>query len=158
MITPIRSINIFSNKNNSRPHNNKNLYNKKIDTTSFDSVSFSGKTIPSKLSQESVELIQNFAKKLQLNKIYKFENPNVEKFEITSIASPKNSETRTLILQYSDYSKNNMTKHLMCTIKDTGEIIENGNTVKNPKEIDIYEQILPAIITHASKELKVKFN
>lgn len=51
-----------------------------------------------------------------------------------------------------------MTKHIMCLIKDTGEIIENGIPVKNPKEIEIYEQVLTAIINHASKELKVKLN
>lgn len=77
---------------------------------------------------------------------------------MTSIATPQEPTSRTLILQYSGYSKENMTKHVMCLIKDTGEIIENGIPVKNPKEIEIYEQVLTAIINHASKELKVKLN
>lgn len=156
MITSIRSINFFQNNNNSNIQKNSQKYYKNLNTISCDSVSFSGKTISSKLSQESIELVQNFARKLQLNKIYKFDNPNVEKFEITSIASPKNSETRTLILQYSEYSKNNMTKHIMCAIKDTGEIFESGNQIKNPDEISIYEHILLEIINQASKELKIK--
>ena len=158
MITSIRSINFFQSKNNQNIQNNSNKYYQKLNSLPCDSVSFSGKQISSKLSQDSIDLVQSFAKKLQLNKIYKFDNPNVERFQMTSIASPKNPETRALILQYFGYSKDNMTKHIMCTIQDTGEIIESGNIVKNPKEIDIYEQILPAIITHASKELKVKFN
>lgn len=157
MITSIRSITFSQNRNkiNNQKQNNylSNLYN-----TPCDSVSFSGKQISSKLSKESVDLVQNFAKKLKLNKVYKFDNPNVERFQMTSIVTPQEPTSRTLILQYSGYSKENMTKHIMCAIKDTGEIIENGIPVKNPKEIEIYEQVLTAIINHASKELKVKLN
>lgn len=155
MITSIRSNQLFIKRNNTPVKNNYAQATKKHNI-SYDSVSFSGKTIPTKLSQESIDLVQNFAKKLQLNKIYKFENPNVEKFEMTSIASTKNSDTRMLLLQYFGYSKNNMTKHIMCTIKDTGEIFESGNPIKNPKEIALYENIIPALINHASKELKIK--
>lgn len=155
MITSIRSNPLFIKRNNTQV---KSSYTQapKMQNISYDSVSFSGKTIPSKLSQESIDLVQNFAKKLQLNKIYKFENPNVEKFKMTSIASTKNSDTRMLLLQYFGYSKNNMTKHIMCTIKDTGEIFESGTPIKNPKEIALYENIIPALINHASKELKIK--
>lgn len=155
MITSIRSNPLFIKRNNTQV---KNSYTQtpKMQNISYDSVSFSGRTIPTKLSQESIDLVQNFAKKLQLNKIYKFENPNVEKFEMTSIASTKNSDTRMLLLQYFGYSKNNMTKHIMCTIKDTGEIFESGTPIKNPKEIALYENIIPALINHASKELKIK--
>ncbi len=155
MITSIRSNPLFIKRNNTQV---KNSYTQtpKMQNISYDSVSFSGRTIPTKLSQESIDLVQNFAKKLQLNKIYKFENPNVEKFEMTSIASTKNSDTRMLLLQYFGYSKDNMTKHIMCTIKDTGEIFESGTPIKNPKEIALYENIIPALINHASKELKIK--
>ena len=155
MITSIRSNPLFIKRNNTQV---KNSYTQtpKMQNISYDSVSFSGRTIPTKLSQESIDLVQNFAKKLQLNKIYKFENPNVEKFEMTSIASTKNSDTRMLLLQYFGYSKNNMTKHIMCTIKDTGEIFESGTPIKNTKEIALYENIIPALINHASKELKIK--
>ena len=155
MITSIRSNPLFIKRNNTQL---KNSYTQtpKMQNISYDSVSFSGRTIPTKLSQESIDLVQNFAKKLQLNKIYKFENPNVEKFEMTSIASTKNSDTRMLLLQYFGYSKDNMTKHIMCTIKDTGEIFESGTPIKNPKEIALYENIIPALINHASKELKIK--
>lgn len=154
MITSIRSIN-FSNNTNI-PIQNNNKYNQALHSTtaSCDRVSFSGKF--NRLSGETIDLVQNFAKKLQVNKIYKFENPNVEKFQMTAIASGQNSETRTLLLQYSGYSKNNMAKYLMCSINDSGEIFEYGLPVKKQEEINIYEKILPALINHASKELKVK--
>lgn len=152
MITSIRSIN-FSNVTNLTPQQRSkrcsNLY-----STPCDSVSFSGKF--NRLSDESIGLVQNFAKKLKLNKVYKFDNPDVEKFQLTSIASPKDPETRTLILQYSGYSKDNMTKHIMCTINDLGEIFESGVPVKKQDEITVYEKFLPEIINQASKELKIK--
>lgn len=47
-----------------------------------------------------------------------------------------------------------MTKHIMCTINDLGEIFESGIPVKKQDEITIYEKILPELINHASKELK----
>lgn len=40
-----------------------------------------------KLSSESTELIREFAKKLQLNKLYKFDKPDVQTFHVTAIAS-----------------------------------------------------------------------
>lgn len=157
MISSIRSITFFQNKNTINKQN-KNNYLSNSFNNPCDSVSFSGKQVSTRLSKESVDLVQNFAKKLKLNKVYKFDNPNVEKFQMTSIATPQEPTSRTLILQYSGYSKENMTKHIMCAIKDTGEIIENGAAVKNPKEIELYEKVLTAIINHASKELKVKLN
>lgn len=157
MISSIRSITFFQNKNTINKQN-KNNYLSNSFNSPCDSVSFSGKQVSTRLSKESADLVQNFAKKLKLNKVYKFDNPNVEKFQMTSIATPQEPTSRTLILQYSGYSKENMTKHIMCAIKDTGEIIENGAAVKNPKEIELYEKVLTAIINHASKELKVKLN
>ena len=155
MITSIRSNTFFNKQNNlSVKHHTVQFQN--TQNIPYDSVSFSGKIIYPKLSQESIDLVQNFARKLQLNKIYKFDNPNIEKFEITSIASKNKPENRTLIIQYSGYSKNNMTKHIMCTVKDTGEILESGIPIKNSNEITLYENIIPALINHASKELKIK--
>ncbi len=151
MITSIRSINFF-NRTNINQTSGKQCHN--TCTTQADSVKFTGKY--NKLSEESVNLVQNFAKKLQLNKVYKFGNPEIEKFQMTSIASPKNPEARTLLLQYSGYSKDNMTKHVMCAINDAGEIFEGGLPVKRQDEINIYEKIIPELINHASKELKVK--
>lgn len=157
MISSIRSIQFSQNRNMVNKQNQKNYLSNSYNIP-CDSVSFSGKQVPTKLSKESTDLVQNFAQKLKLNKVYKFDNPNVERFQMTSIATPQEPTSRTLILQYSGYSKENMTKHIMCAIKDTGEIIENGTPVKNQKEIELYEQVLTAIINHASKELKVKLN
>lgn len=157
MISSIRSIQFSQNRNIVNKQNQKNYLSNSYNIP-CDSISFSGKQVPTKLSKESTDLVQNFAQKLKLNKVYKFDNPNVERFQMTSIATPQEPTSRTLILQYSGYSKENMTKHIMCAIKDTGEIIENGTPVKNQKEIELYEQVLTAIINHASKELKVKLN
>ncbi len=157
MISSIRSIQFSQNRNMVNKQNQKNYLSNSYNIP-CDSISFSGKQVPTKLSKESTDLVQNFAQKLKLNKVYKFDNPNVERFQMTSIATPQEPTSRTLILQYSGYSKENMTKHIMCAIKDTGEIIENGTPVKNQKEIELYEQVLTAIINHASKELKVKLN
>lgn len=153
MITSIRSIN-STNTNNIQLQNKNNKCMNLYSSTPCDSVTFSGKA--NKLSNESLELIQNFANKLKLNKVYKFDYPNVEKFNMTSIKSQTNPETRTFILQYSGYSKDNMAKYIMCAINDSGEIFENGTPIKNQEEINIYEKILPELINRASKELKIK--
>ena len=63
---------------------------------------------------------------------------------------------RNLLVQYSGYTKDDTTKHIMCIIKNNGEILENGTPVKNADEIALYEQILPELIHRASKELKIK--
>lgn len=153
MITSIRSTN-FMNINNVQQQNKSSKCMKFYSSTPCDSVTFSGKA--NKLSDESLELIQNFANKLKLNKIYKFDYPNVEKFNMTSIPSQTNPETRTFILQYSGYSKDNTAKYIMCSINDSGEIFENGTPIKKQEEINIYEKILPELINRASKELKIK--
>ena len=86
MISPIRSTNFLNVKTITPQERSKRCSN--LYSTPCDSVSFSGKL--NRLSDESIGLVQNFAKKLQLNKVYKFDNPNVERFQMTSIASPKN--------------------------------------------------------------------
>lgn len=155
MITSIRSINFINQTNNIKNKENSNHHNN-IQNNYCDTISFSGKLINPKLSAKNRELVQDFAKKLQLNKIYKFSSKNSEKFQITSIASPENTQSRILILQYSGYSKDNMAKYLNCTIKDSGEVIESGEIVNSSKKIDVYEKVLPELINYASKQLKIK--
>ena len=156
MIISIRSINFSNLNNNVNTQNKSKRCRNYLNKNQFDTISFSAKSSQLKLSGDSLIMIQKKKKKLQLNKIYKFDNPNVERFQMTSIVSPRNPETRTLLLQYSGYSKDNMTKHIMCAINDSGEIFENNNLVKNENEIKIYEKILPELINYASKELNVK--
>jgi hypothetical protein len=38
---------------------------------------------------------------------------------------------------------------------NNGEVYENGNMIKNKKDIAIYENIIPELINKASKELKL---
>ena len=158
MISSIRSINFSNNyKTNITTSHSKRFNTPKINFNNCDSVSFSGKAqTASKLSESSVELVQNFAQKLQLNKIYKFNTPDVEKFQLTSIANKEKPEMRNLLVQYSGYLKDDTTKHIMCIIKNNGEVFESGLPVKNGDEIALYEQILPELIHRASKELKIK--
>ncbi len=158
MINSIRSINFSNNYiSNVNQSHNKRCNTPKLNLNSCDSVSFSGKTQNlSKLSDESVELIQNFAQQLKLNKIYKFRTPYVEHFHLTSIANKENPKMRNLIVQYNSYAQDDTTKHLMCIINDNGEVFENGDLVKNTNEIALYEEILPKLINKASKELKIK--
>ncbi len=158
MISSIRSINFSNNyiSNISTSHS-KRCSAPAINYNSCDRVSFSGKTqTVTKLSDQSAELVQHFAKQLKLNKIYKFSTPDVEKFQLASIATKEKSDMRNLLVQYSGYTKDDTTKHIMCIIKNNGEILENGTPVKNADEIALYEQILPELIHRASKELKIK--
>lgn len=154
MITAIRSNNI----NNSRCYGNmpqkQTSYSPKANMC--DSVSFSGsEKALVKLSDASNELVQKFAQQLKLNKMYKFDIPNVEHFQLASVASRKNPDTRHLYIQYSAYSRDNSAKYIMFSVNNSGEVYENGNKVKNQKDIAIYETILPQIINKASKELKI---
>ena len=158
MITNLRSINFSNNyiSNNNQVHS-KRCCTPKVNFNSCDSVSFSGKAQNlSKLSNESNELVQKFAQKLQLNKIYKFSTPNVEKFNLISIANKNNPNMRNLLIQYADYRNDNATKHIMCLVNHDGEIFEKGTLVKNPCEVKLYEEIIPELIHRASKDLKIK--
>lgn len=117
-----------------------------------DSVSFTGgaKSI-AKLSNESTELVQKFAKGLKLNKLYKIDTP-VEKVRIASVATPQSSEERSLFIQYSSYSKDNLGKYLMFSVNGSGEVYENGTKLKQSKNLALYETMLPKLINMASKE------
>ncbi len=162
MISSIRSINFSNNYNsisNTGVSRSKKCNTPSINYNNCDSVSFSGKTQTlNKLSEQSAELVQNFAKQLQLNKLYKFNTPDVEKFQLASVATREKPDMRNLLVQYSGYTKDDSTKHIMCIIKNNGEILESGTPVQNSDEIALYEQILPELIHRASKELKIKLN
>ena len=154
MITAIRNNN-FSNyrcSNNTQQHNINNNFITHSAMT--DSVSFSGNL--AKLSEHSSELVQQFAKKLELNKLYKFDTPNVERFQIASVASPKEPSTRNLFIQYSSYSKDNSARYMMFSINNLGEVFENGEKIKYQKDVNLYEILLPKLINKASKELRIK--
>lgn len=154
MITAIRSNNFRNSQYCSIKQQNQINYSPKANQS--DSVSFSGSEKGLvKLSEASNELVQKFAQKLKVNKMYKFDTPNVEHFQLASVASRKNPETRHLYVQYSAYSGDNSAKYIMFSVNNSGEVYENGNKVKNKKEIAIYETILPQIINKASKELKI---
>lgn len=154
MITAIRSNNFRNSQYYSIKQQNQINYSPKANQS--DSVSFSGSEKGLvKLSEASNELVQKFAQKLKVNKMYKFDTPNVEHFQLASVASRKNPETRHLYVQYSAYSDDNSAKYIMFSVNNSGEVYENGNKVKNKKEIAIYETILPQIINKASKELKI---
>ncbi len=162
MISSIRSINFSNNCNyisNTGVSRSKRCNAPSIKYNNCDSVSFSGKTQAlNKLSEQSTELVQNFANLLKLNKIYKFSTPDVEKFQLASIATKEKPDMRNLLVQYSGYIKDDSTKHIMCIIKNNGEILESGTPVTNSDEIALYEQILPELIHRASKELKIKIH
>ena len=152
MINPLRNFNIYNNTG-IQDRNKKcsiplNIYSK-------DSICFRANLC--KLSNDKITLVQDFAQKLKLNKVYKFERPNIEKFQMISIASPSNAEKRILLVNYSGYSKNNTTKHITCTINEHGEIFERDTRVKNKNEINIYGDIITSLINIASKELKIKY-
>lgn len=158
MITNIKSINFSNNyiSNNNQVHS-KRCCTPKPNLNSCDSVSFSGKAQNlSKLSKESTELVQNFAQKLQLNKIYKFSTPDVEKFNLVSIANKENPAMRNLVVQYSDFRNDDTSQHIMFIVNNNGEILENGTKVRNPRQVELYEKILPELINRASKDLKIK--
>lgn len=153
MITAIKNNNFTNLLNSTKLRisntNNTNNVNSNYMT---DSVSFSGNI--AKLSNESTELVQKFAKGLKLNKLYKIDTP-VEKVRIASVAAPQSPEERSLFIQYSSYSKNNLGKYLMFSVNKSGEVYENGTKLKQTKDLAIYETILPKLIDMASKEFNM---
>ena len=155
MITAIKTSN-FSNNRSYGVTRQSNL--KRVQTlpqNNMDSVSFSGKTqVTTKLTDTSTAMVQDFAQKLKLNKIYKFENP-VENYQITTFMTDKKNPERSLLVKYSGFSDNNTGKHIMFTVQHNGEVLENGEVVKNAKELNLYEKMLPELINAASKELKL---
>lgn len=156
MITSVQNIN-FTRCNTIARNQNKNItYPKLSQSQVCDSVSFTGGKMPKiKLSSESTELIREFAKKLQLNKLYKFDKPDVQTFHVTAIASKNHPENRILYVQYSGYAKDNMTKHLKCAISNSGQVFEDNQLTNKAKDVTAYEEIIPELISYASKELKV---
>ena len=109
----------------------------------------------SKLSDESCELIKKFTTQLEPNKMDKFDTSIEENFQLATVASKESTEARNLYVQYSAYSKDNSAKFLMFSVNNNGEVYENGNMIKNKKDIAIYENIIPELINKASKELKL---
>lgn len=150
MITAIRNNN-FTNfatptKLGVSNQNNAN----KISNYMSDSVSFSGNAV-AKLSDSSTELVQKFAKELKLQKLYKIDTP-AEKIRIASIKDPDAPSERSLFIQYSGYSRNNSGKYMMFSVNNAGEVYQNGEKLKETKDIAVYENILPSLIKMASKE------
>ena len=150
MITAIKNSNftnlLCSTKLGISNQNNTNKVNSNYMT---DNVSFSGYV--AKLSNASTELVQKFAKGLKLNKLYKIDTP-VEKVRIASVAAPQSPEERSLFIQYASYSKDNLGKYLMFSVNKSGEVYENGEKLKQAKDLALYENILPKLIDMASKE------
>lgn len=156
MITSVRNINFTRCNTVAQNYKNNNaIYSKPAQTQSCDSVSFTGKVPKIKLSTESTELIREFAQKLQLNKLYKFDKPDVQTFHVTAIASKNHPENRILYVQYSGYTKDNMTKHVNCAISNSGQIFEDNQLTNKVKDVAAYEEIIPELINYATKELKV---
>lgn len=148
MITAINSIR-FSNNNY---YNKISTTRSKINSISSDTVSFTAN--PLKISEKSINTVQEFANELILNKLYKISIPKTEKLQLASIKSPNCPEERALIVIYREYPKNNRIKQLNFIINNNGEILENGVAVNKANEIRFYDQIIPAIINQAKKELK----
>ena len=48
-----------------------------------------------------------------------------------------------------------MTKHLNCAISNSGQIFEDNQLKTKVKDVAAYEEIIPELISYASKELKV---
>ena len=158
MITAINSTNnsLCRGIHNNVHSSNVNKINSFKNLNYTDSVSFSGaEKAVAKLSDNSTELVQKFAKKLILNKMYKFETPNVENIQLASVASRKNPDKRHLFIQYSSYSKDNSAKFILFSVNKNGEIYENGERVTNKKDLELFEDIVPKLITKASKELRI---
>ncbi len=147
MITAINSIRFSNNI-----YNNNKIARSKISSIPTDSVYFTAN--PLKISEKSINTVQEFANELILNKLYKFSIPKTEKFQIASIKSKDFPDKRSLIVVYREYPKNNRIKQLNFIINNNGEILENGVAVKKANEIRFYDQIIPAIINQAKKELK----
>lgn len=160
MITAIRSNSLFNNQCSNIKTQHRNCTNTLNNTNLGDTVSFSGamkagKMATTRLSDESFSLIKKFSKELEPNKMYKFDPSNAEHFQLASVANKDNPEARNLYVQYSAYSNDNSAKYLMFSVNDSGEIFENGTAIKSKKDIALYENILPELITKASKELKL---
>lgn len=156
MISAVRNIIFTQNTSIQKNHNTNTAQPRTQFTQSCDSVSFTGVKAPKlKLSSENAELVRDFAKKLQLNKLYKFDKPDIQTFHVTAIASRNNPENRVLYVQYASYAKDNMTKHLNCAISNSGQIFEDNQLKTKVKDVAAYEEIIPELISYASKELKV---
>ena len=155
MITAIRNNSMFNNRcSNIMPQRSNNTNVIRNSNNIGDTVSFSGATKSmSKLSDESFALIKKFTTQLEPNKMYKFDPSIAEHFQLATVASKESPEARNL--QYSAYSKDNSAKFLMFSVNNNGEVYENGNMIKNKKDIAIYENIIPELINKASKELKL---
>ncbi|MFQ8625878.1 MAG: hypothetical protein ACLSA2_05050 [Candidatus Gastranaerophilaceae bacterium] len=48
-----------------------------------------------------------------------------------------------------------MTKHLKCAISNSGQVFEDNQLTNKAKDVTAYEEIIPKLISYASKELKV---
>lgn len=157
MITAIRNNSMFNNRcSNIMPQRSNNTNVIRNSNNIEDTVSFSGATKSmSKLSDESFALIKKFTTQLEPNKMYKFDPSIAEHFQLATVASKESPEARNLYVQYSAYSKDNSAKFLMFSVNNNGEVYENGNMIKNKKDIAIYENIIPELINKASKELKL---
>lgn len=157
MITAIRNNFMFNNRcSNIMPQRSNNTNIIRNSNNIGDTVSFSGATKSmSKLSDESFALIKKFTTQLEPNKMYKFDPSIAEHFQLATVASKESPEARNLYVQYSAYSKDNSAKFLMFSVNNNGEVYENGNMIKNKKDIAIYENIIPELINKASKELKL---
>ena len=157
MITAIRNNSMFNNRcSNIMPQRSNNTNVIRNSNNIGDTVSFSGATKSmSKLSDESFALIKKFTTQLEPNKMYKFDPSIAEHFQLATVASKESPEARNLYVQYSAYSKDNSAKFLMVSVSNNGEVYENGNMIKNKKDIAIYENIIPELINKASKELKL---
>lgn len=157
MITAIRNNSMFNNRcSNIMPQRSNNTNVIRNSNNIGDTVSFSGATKSmSKLSDKSFALIKKFTTQLEPNKMYKFDPSIAEHFQLATVASKGSPEARNLYVQYSAYSKDNSAKFLMFSVNNNGEVYENGNMIKNKKDIAIYENIIPELINKASKELKL---
>lgn len=156
MISAVRNISFTRNTLIQKNYNTNSAQPRAQFPHSCDSVSFTGVKVPKvKLSSENAELVREFAQKLQLNKLYKFDKPDIQTFHVTAIASRNNPENRVLYVQYASYAKDNMTKHLNCAISNSGQIFEDNQLKTKVKDVAAYEEIIPELISYASKELKV---
>ncbi len=74
MISAVRNISFTRNTLIQKNYNTNSAQPRAQFTQSCDSVSFTGVKVPKvKLSSENAELVREFAQKLQLNKLYKFD-------------------------------------------------------------------------------------
>lgn len=156
MITSIKNIQFTTSKYSIQNKNLNECCRPKPQAISCDSVSFSGSpaaAVTNKLSEQNAKLIQSFAQKLKLNKLYKFETP-AEQYYMTAIASKNNPKNRILFIQYYGYSKDNSTRLLRCAVSNSGQVYKDSKLQDKAKNVSVYNEILPQIINQASKELK----